>query len=214
MLKICKILALFLILLPATSHAQSVLGTLPLDRGDKLWYMQAGMPDAEIGMMQGLSSLADVAPHVRIQYFPTGRLAKFGLGFGAGLRLRVAQFSGWHVAFNSDPELFFPIVSQGSDNSPDTRHLFGIRFGMPGIMVGHTFNNGVHAAFGVQAPLSVQWLPDATLNVPVFMAFTAEKPVTESLTGLLRVDVGGDYYSSGTPAMDLFLRVRMGIALL
>lgn len=79
MLKICKILVLFLIALPATAHAQSVLGTLPLDRGDKLWYMQVNMPDAEIGMMQGLSSLADVAPHVRVQYFPSGRLAKFGL---------------------------------------------------------------------------------------------------------------------------------------
>lgn len=199
---------------PAAAHADALVGADALDRGEHAVYAVAGLSDVEFGAMFGLSSLADVAPHVRFVYGQGTRVGGFGVGVGTSFRFRFAGLSGWRIAALVEPEILFhqgvrdhpPLGQPGSTSS-----IVALQLGTPALVASRKVGDA-HVAIGLKAPIGLYVAPQASVFLPLVLHVAGEAPIAGSLTALALCDVGTVLYGSGgAEDAEVFLRLRAGI---
>jgi hypothetical protein len=195
--------------------AGTLIGAGTFDAGQSAAYASVGWPDVEVGGVLGLNSLADVSPRLRLSYGQASRPGGFGVAIGSGLRLQVAALEGWRIALLAGPELFTYLNAQDHPPAgPGSQSLMGFTIGAPGVVASRTFGDGVTAALGLHAPLTVHLLPEASLAVPMYVSAGFEAMLLDGLTLFAQAELGSVLYGpGGKPDSEFYPRFRLGLAL-
>lgn len=198
----------------APAHAAAVIGAANFDQGDFALYGSAGLPDLEVGGVIGINSLFDVAPRLRLQYGQATRVGGLGFGLGAALRLRVAGADGWQVAFVSTPDVAVHLDAE--DHPPVTKSpstVLALRPGAPGLVVSRVLGEGLTAAIGLEAPVTVFVQPRVSLMVPLLLTAGVEAALTPQWSLFVHGEVGTAFYGPGGRSdSETLLRLRLGVA--
>ncbi|MCB9738785.1 MAG: hypothetical protein H6747_05920 [Deltaproteobacteria bacterium] len=196
--------------------AVSVVGAETLAPGERALVVSAGLPDVEVGMLWGTSSMTDVLARLRFQYGRGVRIAGGGITLGTTLRMRLASFSGWNLALTSDPELTLHIL--GSDHPPTSKTgpvAFGVTPLAGGVVLDRMLLPEVRLALAVQTGVGFFIAPDTVVSVPISVGIAVESKLAESMWLFARIDTGYDLYGpGGIPGSDVLLRARLGLSFL
>lgn len=208
-------LATLLSLTPATAVASdfSYLGATTLKAGQSAGYATVGLPDAEIGLVFGLNSIADATPRLRLQFGRGTRIGGAGVAASAAVRMQVARTNRWTISLVTEPEV--SVHLWGNDHPPTSTSgvpaLAVTPFSM-GVLADREVLPGVRVIAGIKVPVTVYLRPEWVLNVPVIAEVGAESQIADKLTLLARIDTGADFYGpGGLPGSEAYFRVRVGI---
>jgi hypothetical protein len=200
--------------LPAPAY--SVIGATTLAEGERALVVSAGLPDLEVGLLTGLSTLSDVLWRARVQLGRSVRLGGGGVTLGATLRQQLAQFGGWRLALVSDPEV---LLHLGGRDHPLTHKAAGLAFAVQplagGVVLDRLLHEDVRLMIGLQTAVNLFLTPETALHVPFFGSIGAEARLTPGVWFFARLDSGVDLYGPGGVTGDKsYLRARVGLSLL
>jgi hypothetical protein len=176
-------------------------------------YATAGVPDIEVGVVYGLSTLADVTPRARFQYGRGARIGGGGLSLSSAFRMKFAEWHGWTIAVIGAPEVGLHLY--GNDHPPTTKsspQSFRITPVAGSLVADRLMLPSLRLIVGIEAALGFFVTPEVVLHTPLVIQVGAELRVTNRLFLLARFDTGFDYYSQHSrPTSEAYLRARIGL---
>lgn len=191
----------------------SFFGATTLAAGSHAGYVTVGLPDAEIGAVFGLSSIADITPRLRLQYGRSTRVGGFGVAAGTQLRMKFARAARWTFAVVAEPEI--SVHMWGVDHPPTTTTgvpALALSPFAAGLVADRQVLSGVRLTAGIKVPLTFYLSPEWVMNVPLIAELGVESALAPGMVVLARVDAGADFYGpGGLPGVESYFRVRVGI---
>lgn len=191
----------------------SFFGARTIEEDAAALYATAGIPDIEVGVVYGLSTLADVTPRARFQYGRGARIGGGGLSLSSAFRMKFAEWRGWTIAVIGAPEVGLHLF--GQDHPPTTKsstQSFRITPFAGSLVADRLMLPSLRLIVGIEAALGFFVTPEVVLHTPLVVQIGAELRVTDRLFLLARFDTGFDYYSQNSrPSTETYLRARVGL---
>ncbi len=192
----------------------SWIGATTLPEGEQAFAVSAGLPDIEAAWLHGISTVADAALRLRVQYGRGARIGGGGATVGATLRLHLGELGGWQVALRSEPELMLHLL--GIDHPPTTT-AGGMSLALTPLSGGLTLSREVlpdlRVALSVATAVTLFAVPQAVLSVPLHAGLGVEARLDKNLWLFTKVDTGFDFYGpGGVPGGRTALRAYVGLA--